>query len=103
MSNTKTKLLTTTQHQVPDELQYLGEEARKSRSMEEFTKALAIRRTTMQVRQVKRGIGFADELIGGISQAAFSSEETRRQLEEFVTKSGYSSLRDFCNQAKRTA
>jgi hypothetical protein len=103
MSNTKTKLLTTTQSQVPHELQYLWEEARTSKSVEEFSKAVAIKKTTMQVRQVKRGIGFADEIIGGISQTAFSSEETRRQLEEFVTKSGYSSLRDFYNQAKRTA
>jgi hypothetical protein len=100
MSNTKTKLLTTTQRQIPNELQYLREEARKCKSVEEFSNAVAIKRTMMQVRQVKRGIGFADEVIGGISQTAFSSEEIRQQLEEFVTKRGYSSLTDFYKQAR---
>lgn len=55
----------------------------------------------MQVRQVKKGIGFADDVIGGISQTAFSSEETRQQLEDFVRRMGYSSLTDFFNQATK--
>jgi hypothetical protein len=39
--------------------------------VEEFSKAVAIKRTMMQVRQVKKGVGFADELVGGISQPHF--------------------------------
>jgi hypothetical protein len=99
MSNTNPKIPTTTEYKTPSELQSLREEARKCKSVEEFSKAVAIKRTTMQVSQVKKGVGFADELIGGISQTAFSTEETRRQLEEVVMKSGYSSLTDFYNQA----
>jgi hypothetical protein len=101
MSNTNPKIPTTTQYQIPNELQYLREEARKCKSVEEFSKAVAIRRTMMQVRQVKKGVGFADELIGGISQTAFSTAETRQQLEEVVMKSGYSSLTDFYNHVLR--
>ncbi len=99
MRNTKPQLATTTQCQIPDELQYLREEARKYKNAEAFIKAIAIKRTMMQVRQVKRGKGFADEGIGGVSQTAFSTDETRQELEELVTKSGYSSLTDFYNQA----
>lgn len=99
MSGTNPKITTTTQYQIPNELQYLREEARQCKSVEEFSKAVAIRRTMMQVRQVKKGFGFADELIGGISQTAFSTEEIRQQLEEVVMKSGYSSLTDFYNRA----
>ncbi len=100
MSNTRTNT-TSTQRHIPHELQVLSEEARKCQSVEEFSKAVAIKRAMMQVRQVKKGIGFADNVIGGISQTAFSSEETRQQLEDFVRRMGYSSLTDFFNQATK--
>lgn len=101
MRSPKPKIVATTPCQIPHELRYLWEKARKCQSVEEFTKAVAIERTMMQIRQVKRGLGFADGVIGGISQTAFSSEETRQQLEDVVTKSGYSSLKDFYTEATK--
>lgn len=84
--------------QISQALQSLAKETRKYKSVEEFARAVAVKRTAMQVRQVRKGVGFADELIGGISQIAFSTEETIEQLEEFVKNNGYSSLTDFYNQ-----
>ena len=86
---------------IPQELQSLAQEACKHKSVEEFGKAVSIRRTAMQVRQVKRGIGFRDELIGGISQRAFSTQETVQELEEFLKTKGYSSITDFYNHATK--
>jgi hypothetical protein len=37
----------------------------------------------MQVRQVRKGVGFPHKSIGGISQTALSTAETIQQLEEF--------------------
>jgi uncharacterized protein (TIGR03437 family) len=99
MGSTKPKIATTTESQIPQELQYLLEEARKHKSVEEFSNAVAIKRTMLQVHQVKKGVGFADGILGGISQTASSTEETRQRLEELVTKSGYSSLTDFYKRA----
>ena len=74
------------QSRIPQKLQSLAEEARKYKSVEEFGKAVAIKRTMMQVRQVTSGVGFEDEVIGGISQSAFSDRRddtaTRRCFEE---------------------
>jgi hypothetical protein len=89
------------QSRIPQKLQSLAEEARKYKSVEEFGKAVAIKRTMMQVRQVKSGVGFEDEAIGGISQSAFSTEETIQQLEDVLKKNGYSSLTDFYNQVTK--
>ena len=82
-------------------IQSLAEEARKYKSVGEFGNAVAIKRTMMQVRQVRTGVGFVDDLIGGISQTAFSTEETIQQLEELLKKHGYSSFTDFYNQAQQ--
>lgn len=87
--------------QILNNLDVLAQEARKHKSVEEFGFAIAVKRTTMQVRQVKQGIGFRDELIGGISQRAFSTAETIQQLEEVLKRYGYSSLRDFYDQATK--
>lgn len=89
------------QSRIPQKLQSLAEEARKYKSVEEFGKAVAIKRTMMQVRQVTSGVGFEDEVIGGISQSAFSTEETIQQLEDVLKKNGYSSLTDFYNQVTK--
>jgi hypothetical protein len=47
MSSNKPKIATTTQSQIPQELQYLLEEARKYKSVEEFSNAVAIKRTVV--------------------------------------------------------
>ena len=83
------------------DLRFLAEEARKCKSVEEFGNSISLKRITIQVRQVKRGIGFKDELIGGISQIAYSTKETVQQLEEFLKHKGYSSVTDFYNQARQ--
>lgn len=103
MSNTRPKIATSTQHQIPHDLRVLWEEARKSQSEEEFSSAVAIKRTMMQVRQVKKRIGFIDEVIGRISQTAFSSQETRHQLEDVVRGSGHAEPSPDCEVDLRDA
>jgi len=90
-----------TQSSIHQALQALAQEARKHKSVEQFGRAVAIKRTMMQVRRVKAGIGFEEELIGGISQTAFSTKETIQQLEVFLKKHSNSSLTDFYNDTTK--